>query len=114
MSFVFYTITMSAPNTFTVPLGGQSPSDLLDRAKNAAASSGAIFVGNTSDGVFHNDQVAGSYHVSGNNVYVTITIKPWYAPWSMVISKIKGFFETTSTKYKVAYEDMGNQGGGQN
>jgi hypothetical protein len=96
---------MSSPNTFKIPLAGQDPANLLAKAKSAAASSGAIFVGDATEGVFQNPEVAGSYEVSGSNVYITITIKPWYAPWSMVISRIKKFFESSSVLHETAYED---------
>jgi hypothetical protein len=52
-------------HTFTIPLNGRSPSELIGKAKNAASQSGAVFAGDEHSGSFSTNEAAGSYEISG-------------------------------------------------
>jgi len=77
--------------TFTTTFSG-SASDLINKAKNAAANAGAYFNGDEHGGDFSGKGVNGYYRVNGNIVEITITDKPFFAPWAMVESTIRSFF----------------------
>jgi hypothetical protein len=77
--------------TFVTTFSGNA-SELISKAKNAAANAGAYFNGDEHGGSFSGKGVEGYYKVNGNNVEITITAKPFLAPWSIVESTIRGFF----------------------
>jgi hypothetical protein len=77
--------------SFAVKLTG-SPEALVEKAKKAAAENSAAFSGDTQAGSFSAGGVEGSYKISGDVVAVTISKKPFYAPWSMVESYVREFF----------------------
>jgi hypothetical protein len=89
LAYIFNT-TMA--HTFTVPLKGRSPSELIRKAKNAAAQSEAVFAGDERNGSFSSTEVAGTYEISGDYALITVTKKPFIAPWSLVESKVRKFF----------------------
>jgi hypothetical protein len=66
---------------------------LIAKSQATAADNGAQFIGDTNSGRFSGNGVVGTYTISSNTVKVIITDKPWYAPWSMVESKITDFFK---------------------
>jgi hypothetical protein len=78
--------------TFSVKIS-TSPEHLLQKASEIASRKGAKFRGDTSSGCFEGHGVAGEYQVEGNTMQVTINKKPFIAPWSVVESTVKGFFE---------------------
>ena len=80
------------PHTFTVPLKGRSPSDLVGKAKEAAEDSGADFSGDEHTGTFSGSGVLGNYEIRPDDVLITLTSKPLIAPWSFVEARIREFF----------------------
>ena len=79
-------------HTFTIPLNGRSPSELIAKAKNAAGQSGAEFTGDERNGSFNTNEVAGSYEITGGYALITMTKKPFIAPWNMVEARVREFF----------------------
>jgi hypothetical protein len=79
-------------HTFTIPLDGRSASELIRKAKNAAGQSGGVFVGDERKGSFSTKEVAGSYEISGGYALITMTKKPFIAPWNLVEAKVREFF----------------------
>jgi hypothetical protein len=79
-------------HTFTVPLKGRSPSDLVAEAKEAAEESGADFSGDEHTGTFGGNGVVGNYEIRRDDVLITLTSKPLIAPWSFVEARIREFF----------------------
>ena len=77
--------------SFTLSLT-TTPAALLERAKKLAAEGDAIFQGDTSSGSFTGSGVEGNYQIDADTLTVTITDKPFFAPWALVESKIRGFF----------------------
>jgi hypothetical protein len=75
---------------FEVKLTG-SPEALVEKAKRAAAENNAAFRGDTQAGSFSGGGVEGSYRINGDVVAVTISKKPFYAPWSVVESYVREF-----------------------
>jgi hypothetical protein len=80
------------PHTFTVPLKGRSPSDLIAIAKAAAVESGADFTGDERTGTFSGSGVVANYEIRRDDVLITLTSKPLIAPWSFVEARIREFF----------------------
>jgi hypothetical protein len=81
------------PHTFTVPLKGRSPSDLVAKAKEAAVESGAEFAGDERTGTFSGNGVVAKYEMRSEEVLITLTSKPLIAPWSFVETRIREFFD---------------------
>jgi hypothetical protein len=79
-------------HTFTIPLNGRSPSELIGKAKNAAAQSGAVFTGDERNGSFSTNEVAGGYEISGDYALITMTKKPFIASWNLVEARVREFF----------------------
>ena len=73
--------------TITVPV-----KEFLEEARSAAEEYGATFTGDSQSGQFSHDSVEGTYKVADSTAHITITKKPWYAPWSVVESKVREFF----------------------
>jgi hypothetical protein len=78
--------------TFTTTFSG-SASEMVNKAKATASNAGADFNGDEESGTFSGKGVNGRYSVNGNSVEITITDKPFFAPWGMVEDKIKSFFK---------------------
>jgi hypothetical protein len=78
--------------TFDIAFSGDAES-LLQRAKKAAAESGAKLTGDTNGGNFSGKGVEGHYEVRGNTVHVTITKKPIVVLDSVIESQLRKFFE---------------------
>lgn len=70
----------------------KDPQTLVEEARRAAEENNATFQGDTSSGSFSGKGVEGSYEVQGSKVHITVNHKPRLAPWSMVESKLKEFF----------------------
>ena len=64
----------------------------LARAKKKAKASDAQLDGDTESGKFSWGKFKGRYRTKDDVVVLTITDKPWWAPWSKVESGIKDFF----------------------
>jgi uncharacterized protein (DUF697 family) len=70
---------------------------VVDKAKAAAQRHGAEFSGDRFAGRFSGNGIEGHYRFAGQVVVVTIENKPEVAPWPMVETAIRGFFESDST-----------------
>ena len=69
-----------------------SPGALVEKAKRMAAENNATFTGDAQAGSFSGSGVEGSYKITGDIVAVTISAKPFYAPWFVVESQVREFF----------------------
>ena len=69
-----------------------SPEALVAKARKVAAESNATFTGDVQTGKFSGSGVEGSYKITGDIVAVTISTKPFYAPWSVVEAQVREFF----------------------
>ena len=70
------------------------PQAVVDKAKAAAERHGATFTGDRFAGQFSGNGIAGHYRFGDQVVVVTIESKPEFAPWPMVETAIRGFFES--------------------
>lgn len=70
----------------------QAPELAIEKAKAAAEKEGASFEGDTTEGKFSAMGVVGSYRITGDVVDVDISERPFFAPLSIVESKIKSLF----------------------
>lgn len=70
------------------------PQAVVDRARGAAQRNGAVFEGDRFAGKFSANGVAGHYRFTETVVVVTVESKPDFAPWPLVETAIRGFFET--------------------
>lgn len=66
---------------------------VLDDVKKLAAQKDIKFTGDTSKGSFSGSGIAGTYAISGQDITITITDKPWYAPESAVKQAILDWFK---------------------
>jgi len=64
---------------------------LLEKARVEAAANKVLFVGDEKSGTF-TGTASGSYVVEAGKICITVDSAPWYAPWSMVKSKLEAFF----------------------
>jgi hypothetical protein len=69
-----------------------SADEMLKKAKDEAAKSGASLDGDASSGRFSGSGVAGTYRVVGDSVEITIEKKPLVVPMALVESKVREFF----------------------
>jgi len=78
--------------TFTLPFSG-SPEVILNKAKAAIEKQGGTFNGDEKAGAFHlsvmNNTIAGSYTISGHELTMIITDKPFFVPCSTIESMLK-------------------------
>jgi hypothetical protein len=70
----------------------ESPQVLVEKARKAAQENEATFSGDIQAGSFCGSGVEGRYEIAGDTITVTIDKKPFYAPWSVVETQVKGFF----------------------
>jgi uncharacterized protein (DUF697 family) len=70
------------------------PQAVVDKAKAAAQRHGAEFSGDRFAGTFSGNGIDGHYRFADKLVIVTIENKPDIAPWPMVETAIRGFFES--------------------
>ncbi len=70
------------------------PNAVVDKARAAAQRHGAEFSGDRFAGKFSGNGIEGHYQIVDQTVVVTIEQKPDIAPWSMVETAIRGFFES--------------------
>jgi uncharacterized protein (DUF697 family) len=75
-----------------VPFSGD-PDRILTKAKTVATKYGATFSGDHSGGKFAGNGIEGHFTFGERVIVVRIEKKPDFAPWSMVESAIRGFFE---------------------
>ena len=64
----------------------------LARVKQKAAEKGITFIGDTQRGSFSGD-VSGTYSVSGNQVTVKISSRPFIYPCGVIESELRKYFE---------------------
>lgn len=69
-----------------------APEEILAKVKKVAAEHGADFTGDATSGRFSGSGVEGEYRIEDGKAIVTVTSKPFIAPWSMVESTIRQFF----------------------
>lgn len=69
------------------------PKAIVTKAKTVASKYGAVFEGDHVAGTFAGNGIEGRYEFKPKLVVVTIERKPDFAPWPMVESAIRGFFE---------------------
>jgi hypothetical protein len=74
--------------TFSM-VSAQDPGALLTRARRVATNNNATFSGNETAGSFSGSGFKGLYKMNGKSVTVTITQKPFYAPWPLVESELE-------------------------
>jgi hypothetical protein len=74
--------------TFVTTFSGNA-SELISKAKNAAANSGVDFNGDEHGGTFSGKGVEGYYKVNGKNVEITVTSKPLTISWGLIESAVK-------------------------
>jgi hypothetical protein len=89
---------------FTIPFTG-SAKDLLARAKKAITGAGGTFKGNTSKGSFQISSpvlIVGSYTVSGQNLDVKITKKPFFITCARIESELKKMIGSTAVSAVMA------------
>ena len=77
--------------SFEFPINS-TPEELLTKVKKAAAEHGANFTGDARSGRFSGSGVEGEYRIEEGKAIVTVTTKPFIAPWSIVESTIRQFF----------------------
>jgi uncharacterized protein (DUF697 family) len=70
------------------------PDAVVTKAKATAQRFGAQFTGDRFAGTFAGNGIEGHYRFAGQTIVVTIEKKPDIAPWSMVETAIRGFFES--------------------
>jgi hypothetical protein len=81
---------MSDSFTFSITL---TPEQAVEKARAAAQKEGATFEGNAKRGKFSALGVVGSYEIIENLIEVEISEKPFFAPLSIIESKIKSLFQ---------------------
>ena len=78
---------------FSIPING-SPEQILKKARSAVQGQGGNFDGDNSNGNFKlsvmGNTIAGAYTVSGQNLQITITDKPFLVSCGMIESYLKG------------------------
>ncbi|RYF85834.1 MAG: hypothetical protein EON98_05470 [Chitinophagaceae bacterium] len=81
---------------FSLPFSG-SPEDVLAKARRAVEGQGGNFSGDTNSGDFNvsvfGNKIVGNYTVSGQNLQINITDKPFMVP----CSAIEGFLKNQLT-----------------
>jgi lipid-binding SYLF domain-containing protein len=78
--------------TFTITIPSDEP-DYLENVKSSAEGMGAVFAGDETRGSFSGRGIEGEYLIEGNRLTVTIKKKPAIAPWPIIESLVRGFFE---------------------
>ena len=77
---------------FSLPFSGE-PEAVLGKARKAVESQGGSFSGDTSRGDFSvavfGNKIIGNYTVSGQNLQINITDKPFMVPCSAIESFLK-------------------------
>ncbi|GAC1586176.1 MAG: hypothetical protein NVS3B19_04490 [Ginsengibacter sp.] len=78
--------------SFSIPFSGNAE-EIFNKAKTAVAGQGGTFEGDTNGGNFNvsvfGNTISGSYTVSGQNMEINITEKPFLIP----CSTIEGFLK---------------------
>ena len=89
--FILKKIKMSACN-FTIPFT-KSVTDILEKAKKTVESQGGNFTGDENTGNFDvsifGNTVIGSYAVSGQELNIDVTDKPFLVPCNMIENFLK-------------------------
>ena len=81
---------------FTVAISDEI-SSVLARVESAITESGGIFSGDTAKGIFQGNSIIGPIKgeycsVSGNEIRISITDKPFIVPYSMIEGEVKKYF----------------------
>lgn len=106
--FLFYSLNPYIMCSFTLPFTGSAKS-LVARAKKAVESAGGTFKGNTSKGSIEIKKpatVAGNYTISGQNLNVTITKKPFFISCSIIQSELSKLLGASNTVPLAAAADF--------
>ena len=75
---------------------------LLARAKRAAEENGATLVGDGRSERFSHGTFGGVYRTEGQTVLVTVTNKHRLVPWSVVESRLRELFRSSSSAARPA------------
>ena len=83
-------------HAFTVQLNDEIPS-VLKKVEGKITGSGGSFIGNPEKGSFDGKSLLGLIRgeyccVSGNEIRITITHKPFLVPYHVIESEIKKYF----------------------
>lgn len=70
---------------------------LLARAKKVAKENGATLIGDERSGRFSHGMFGGEYRTEGQTVIVTVTDKHRLLPWSVVESRLRELFRSSSS-----------------
>lgn len=81
------------------------PKAVVEKAKGVAGKYGATFTGDDKGGTFSGNGISGNFKFGDNVVIVTIESKPDFAPWPMVETAIRGFFESDPPAKTATGED---------
>jgi hypothetical protein len=71
----------------------QTPEAAVEKARAAAEKEEALFEGDAQAGKFSALGVVGTYRIRGDVVEVELSERPFFAPLSIVESKIKSLFK---------------------
>lgn len=72
--------------TMTVPI-----KVLLLKSKESAEQNAVMFTGDTTSGSFQGKHFAGEYRTDGETIFVTLSQKPFFIPWSVAEAKVREF-----------------------
>jgi uncharacterized protein (DUF697 family) len=78
------------------------PKIVVDKARAATERHGGVFSGDHVAGTFSGNGIEGHYRFGDAVVVVTIEKKPEFAPWPIVETAIRGFFESKPGEVAVA------------
>ena len=81
---------MSRTLTVTIP---PDDDDFLGNTRRAVEAMGATLEGDEKAGFFAGRGIEGTYAVEGDQVTIQITKKPALAPWPLIETIVKDFFE---------------------
>ncbi len=62
---------------------------LVHRSKEAAKENGVMFRGNTTSGRFEGRGFVGEYRTRGETLFVTLSEKPLFIPWSVAAALVR-------------------------
>jgi hypothetical protein len=79
-------------HSFSISVVGNAD-EMFEKAKKAIVANGGEVTGTAASGSFSGGGVVGAYQVVGAEIKINLSKGPFYASWSMIEQKIRGFFE---------------------
>lgn len=64
---------------------------LLLKSKESAEQNAVMFTGDTTSGSFQGRNFAGEYRTEGETLFITLSQKPFFIPWSVAEAKVREF-----------------------